>query len=95
VHHRQRAGELDTADGNRDDGDDLADEQPSAGPHVLVEDRHPVAGADQRIAEGERRLDGDQRAGLQAVLQQEQRTESGRGGRVQLPGGEKRHDPPR
>jgi hypothetical protein len=59
VHQGQGAGELDTADGDRDDGGDLDNEQPSTGSHVLVEDRHPVGGADQRIAEGERRLDGD------------------------------------
>ena len=62
VDHGQRAGQLDAAEGHRDHGDDLDDQQPAAGPHVLAEDGHPVAGADQRVAEGERRLDGDQRA---------------------------------
>jgi len=60
VHHRQRAGELDAADGDGEHGEDLDDEQPAAGVHLLAEDRHPVAGADYRVAEGERRLDGHQ-----------------------------------
>jgi hypothetical protein len=71
VHHGQRAGKLDAAEGDRDQGDELHDEQPAAGLDVLAEDGHPVAGADQRVTEGERRLDGDERPGLQGVLQQE------------------------
>jgi hypothetical protein len=49
VDHGQGAGQLDAADGDGNDGDDLDGEQPSAGPHVLAEDEHPVAGADQRV----------------------------------------------
>jgi hypothetical protein len=71
VHLGQRAGKLDAADGDGDHGGDLDDQQPPAGLHVLTEHGHPVGGADQGVAEGERRLDGDQGAGLQAVLQQE------------------------
>jgi hypothetical protein len=92
VDHGQRAGQLDAADGDGDDGDDLGGEQPSARLHVLAEDGDPVAGADQRVAQGERRLDGHQRAGLQGVLQQEQRADPGDRGPVQLPGAEERRD---
>jgi hypothetical protein len=92
VHQGEGAGQLDAADGDGEHGGDLDDEQPAAGPYVLVEDGHPVAGADQRVAEGERRLDGDQGARLQAVLQQEQRADPGGGGGVELPGGEERDD---
>ena len=81
VYVGEGAGQLDAADGARDEGDELADAQPAAGPHVLIEDRHPEGDADQRVAEGEGRLDGDQRAGLQGGLQQEQRTDAGDGGR--------------
>jgi hypothetical protein len=92
VDHGQRAGQLDAADGDGDDGDDLDREQPPAGLHVLAEDGDPVAGADDRVAQGERRLDGYQRAGLQGVLQQEQRADPGDRGPVQLPGTEERRD---
>jgi hypothetical protein len=92
VHHGQRAGQLDAADGDGDDGDDLDREQPSAGLHVLAEDEDTVAGADDRVAQGERRLDGDQRAGLKGILQHEQRADPGGRGPVQLPGAEERRD---
>jgi len=42
----QRAGQLDAADGYREDRDDLGGEQPPAGLHVLAEHRDPVAGAE-------------------------------------------------
>jgi hypothetical protein len=92
VDQGQRAGELDAADGDGEHGDDLDDEQPAAGVHLLAEHRHAVAGADDRVAEGERWLDGHQRAGLQGVLQQEQRADPGDRGPVELPGAEERGD---
>jgi hypothetical protein len=92
VDHGERAGQLDAADGHGDDGDDLGGEQPPGGLHVLAEDGHAVAGADQRVAQGQRRLDRHQRAGLQGVLQQEQRADAGERGPVQLPGAEERDD---
>jgi hypothetical protein len=92
VDHGQGAGQLDAADGDGEDGQDLDGQQPAAGPYGLVVDGYAVARADQRVAQGERGLDGDQPAGLQAVLQQEQRADPGGGGRVQLPGGEERPD---
>jgi hypothetical protein len=92
VDHGQGAGQLDAADGDGDDGDDLDGEQPAAGLHVLAEDEHPVAGADQRVAQGQRGLDGHQRAGLQGVLQQEQRADADDRGPVQLPGAEERDE---
>jgi hypothetical protein len=93
VHHRQRPGQLDAADRDGEHGDDLDDQQPPAGVDLLAQDSHPVAGADQRVAQGERRLHRDQRPGLQAVLQQEQRADPGHRGPVQLPGAEERPDP--
>jgi len=60
VDHGQRAGEFDAADGYRDHGGDLGDEQPSSRLHGLVEDGDPVGGADQRVAQGERWLDGNE-----------------------------------
>jgi hypothetical protein len=60
VDHGERAGQLDAADGHGDDGDDLDGEQPPGGLDVLAENGHPVTRADQRVAQGERRLDGHQ-----------------------------------
>jgi hypothetical protein len=92
VHDGQRAGELDTADGHRDDGSDLDDQQPPAGADALVKHGDPVGRADQGVAQGQRRLDRDERAGLQGVLQQEQRADPGYRGAVELPGGQERDD---
>jgi hypothetical protein len=71
VHEGQRAGQLDAADGDGEHAEDLNDQQPAAGVDVLAQDGHPIAGTNQCVTQGERRLDRDQRPGLQAVLQQE------------------------
>jgi hypothetical protein len=81
----QRAGQLDAAEGYRDDGGDLDDEQPPAGAHGLVEHGHAVAGADQGVAQGQRGLNRDEGARLQRVLEEEQRADAGHGGPVELP----------
>jgi hypothetical protein len=85
VDYGQRAGQLDAAEGDRDDGGDLDDEQPPIGTHGLVEHGHPVAGADQGVTQGQWGLNRDKGARLQRVLEEEQRADAGHSGSVELP----------
>jgi hypothetical protein len=61
-------GDLHAPEDDRAERDDLG-EQPPAAPQLLVEEGDAEGDADQRVANGEHRLRGDQRPGLQRVLQ--------------------------
>ena len=92
-HRDRRLGDLDVTDHDQHQAHDLRDEEP-AEPQLLVEQHDPVGDADQRVTDGQHRLRGGQRAGLERILQQEQRADPGDGHPVQLPGGEERRRAP-